>query len=94
MPRAAHDRQRRSSSSCVLVSLSFCDDEDELTLSRAGYKPRTILDDLQERIRALIKRIDKSHEWQHVVPGADRPWKGQFNLPSLSASLSRVRLLP
>ncbi|GAA5850798.1 hypothetical protein JCM9279_003926 [Rhodotorula babjevae] len=82
MPRTAHERQRIEAGDAPsrlapgrLVS--------RLLPSAPSHKPQTILDDLAEAIRALIAHLDKSHDWQHVVPGANRPWKGQFDLPSL-----------
>ncbi|GAA5892206.1 hypothetical protein JCM8208_001478 [Rhodotorula glutinis] len=42
-----------------------------------------ILVELEHHIRSLIAHLDKSHNWRHVVPGADRPWNGDFRWPAL-----------
>ncbi|GAA5892204.1 hypothetical protein JCM8208_001477 [Rhodotorula glutinis] len=53
-------------------------------LARPGPKPQTVLDELQQAVCALIAHLDKGDDWRHVLPGADRPWKGHFRMPPIN----------
>ncbi|KPV76747.1 uncharacterized protein RHOBADRAFT_41954 [Rhodotorula graminis WP1] len=91
MPRAAHDRQRLEAGdspppypSSTLVVRRLLPNASPDASRPPRYKPQTILHELEERVRALIAHLDKSDDWRHVLPGADRPWKGQFRMPPLN----------